>query len=34
LNTYQITQVIEALKRWCLRVGVPTDRLPVTGATQ
>ncbi len=34
LNTYQITQVVEALKRWCRRVGVPTERLPVTGATQ
>jgi len=26
LNTHQINQVIEALKRWCVRVGVPTER--------
>lgn len=24
LNGYQVTNLIEALKRWCLRVGVPT----------
>lgn len=24
LNGYQVTSLIEALKRWCLRVGVPT----------
>lgn len=25
LNTYQVTNVIEALKQWCLRAGVPTQ---------
>ena len=26
LNSHQINNVIEALKRWCRRVGVPTER--------
>lgn len=25
LNSYQVNNVIEALKRWCVRVGVPTQ---------
>lgn len=32
LNGYQINQVIEALKKWCVRSGVPTE--PVASAHQ
>ncbi|MDD5031176.1 MAG: regulatory protein GemA [Rhodoferax sp.] len=32
LNGYQVNTVIEALKKWCARSGVPTD--PVTATNQ
>jgi len=28
MNSFQINSVIEALKRWCRRVGVPTEAVP------
>ena len=31
LNSHQINTVIEALKRWCLRVNVPTERVAFHG---